>query len=92
MKCFFCVLLAVLCFCSGKDGVNGVNGINGWNVGQNVSAFEIAGAITTQLPGIYTKTLFTSKTSTPTTSTEIVIHDYEIAITSVGYIIVNVLS
>ena len=70
----------------------GVNGINGWNVGQNVSAFEIAGAITTQLPGIYTKTLFTSKTSTPTTSTEIVIHDYEIAITSVGYIIVNVLS
>ncbi len=61
---------AILNYVAGK-----VNGINGWNVGQNVSAFEIAGAISTQLPGIYTKTLFTSKTSNPTTSTEIKIAD-----------------
>lgn len=67
----------------------GLNGVSGWGVGQNVSAFEIAGAITTQLPGIYVKTLFTSTSPTPTTSTEIAITDYQIA--TIANTIVNIL-
>lgn len=70
----------------------GLNGVPGWGVGQNVSAFEIAGAITTQLPGVYVKSLFTKISSGPTSSDEIVITDYQIAITGSGYIVVNVLS
>ncbi len=69
-----------------------INGIPGLNVGQNVSAFEIAGAIATQLPGIYIQSLYTSTSATPTTSTEIAIAVYEIATIPSGNIIVNVLS
>jgi uncharacterized phage protein gp47/JayE len=58
----------------------GVSGIPGLDVGQNVSAFEISGAIATQLPGIYIQSLYIALAPTvPSSSAEISIADYEIA-------------
>lgn len=54
--------------------------IPGLTVGQNVSAFEIAGAVTSQFPGVYVASCLIAKSpTTPTTSTEIVIQPYQIA-------------
>ena len=70
-----------------------VNGINGFTVGQDVSAFEIAGAITTQLPGIYTKSLYIAYApTTPTLSAELAIAAYEIATIASTSIQVNIIS
>lgn len=69
----------------------GIDGIAGLTVGQAVSAFELAGAITTLHPGIYVQSLFISKSPTPpTSSVELAIGKYEIATLNAANIIVNV--
>jgi hypothetical protein len=68
-----------------------IDGIAGLTVGQNVSAFELAGAITSQYPAIYVQSLYIAKTpTTPTVPTEIAIAAWEIATLAVGHITVNV--
>lgn len=77
---------AILAYASGQ-----INGIAGLTVGQNVSAFELAGAITSQYPAIYVQSLYISVYPTaPTVSTEIVIDPYQIATIAVCDITVNV--
>jgi len=68
----------------------GISGIAGLTVGQNVSAFELAGAVTSQYPGIYVQSLYISTGSTsPTLPTEIAIAPYQIATITANNIIVN---
>ena len=57
----------------------GISGIAGLTVGQNVSSFEIAGAITATYPGIYVKSCLISTSSTVTSPNEIAIGIYQIA-------------
>lgn len=58
----------------------GVDGIAGLVVGQNVSPFELAGAITSQYPGIYVQNLQIGLApSGDYQNTEIVIQPYQIA-------------
>ena len=67
-----------------------IDGIAGLTVGQNVSAFELAGAITSQYPAIYVQSLYIAKNpTTPTVSTEIAITPYQIATLATGNITVN---
>ena len=76
------------------DYVNGnIPGIAGLVVGQNVSSFELAGAVTRLNPNIYVKSLFIAAApTTPTSSAEIAIPVYQIATIAAFNIIVNVLS
>jgi len=68
----------------------GISGIAGLTVGQNVSAFELAGAVTSQYPAIYVQSLYISTGSTPpTVPTEIAIAPYQIAVITANNIIVN---
>lgn len=68
-----------------------LEGIPGLIVGQNVSSFEIAGAVTSQYPGVYvSSTLIAKNPTTPTTSTEIAINPYEQATIVAGNIQVTV--
>ena len=68
-----------------------IDGLAGLTVGQNVSAFELAGAVTTLHPGIYVQSLFISVSpSSPVSSAEIEITPYQIAQIGAGNIIVNV--
>lgn len=60
-----------------------LTGISGLVVGQNVSSFEISGAVTSQYPGIYVQNCYISLyPATPTASAEIPIDRFEI-----GYIV-----
>lgn len=69
----------------------GINGIAGLTVGQNVSSFELAGAITALHPGIYVQSLLIAKNPTsPTSPDEIDIKSFEVATIAAGNIIVNV--
>lgn len=69
------VQTAITNYCSGQ-----ISGIPGLTVGQNVSSFELAGAVTSQYPGIYVQSCLTATApTTPTTSTEIEIELYQIA-------------
>lgn len=69
----------------------GINGIAGLTVGQNVSSFELAGAITALHPGIYVQSLLIAKSPTsPTSPDEIDIKSFEVATIAAGDIIVNV--
>ena len=76
------------------DYVNGlIPGIAGLVVGQNVSSFELAGAVTRLNPNIYVQSLFIATApTTPTSSAEIPIAVYQIATIDASNIIVNVLS
>ncbi len=56
-----------------------LTGIPGLVAGQNVSSFELAGAVTSQYPGIYVQSCFISRSPAPSSSAEIVIQKYEIA-------------
>ncbi len=65
-------------------------GIPGLTVGQNVSSFEIAGAITSQYPGIYVSScLISYNPDTPTASTELTINVFEIAVIEDGNIYIT---
>lgn len=76
------------------DYVNGlIPGIAGLVVGQNVSSFELAGAVTRLNPNIYVQSLFIATApTTPTSSAEIPIAVYQIATIAASNITVNVLS
>jgi len=77
---------AIVAYANGQ-----LNGVAGLTVGQNVSAFELAGAVMTLNPGIYVQSLFIAISPTsPTTSTEITIAPYQIAQIGPSNIIVNV--
>lgn len=70
----------------------GIDGFAGLVVGQSVSSFELASAITSQNPAIYVQSLYIAKVPTaPTSSAEIPIQIYEIATISAGNIFVNIL-
>jgi len=57
-----------------------INGIQGLNVGQNVSAFELAGAVAALHPGIFvSEVLIAISPTTPIASTEIPIEVYQVA-------------
>lgn len=57
-----------------------ISGINGLTVGQSVSAFELAGAVTSLYPGIFvSEVLIAISPTIPTASTEIPIEIYQIA-------------
>ena len=66
----------------------GISGIAGLTVGQNVSSFEIAGAVTATYPGIYVKSCLISTSSTVTSPDEISIGVYEIATLAIENIVV----
>lgn len=56
-----------------------LTGIPGLVVGQNISSFEISGAVTSQYPGIYVQNCYISKyPANPTSSAEIAIGQFEI--------------
>lgn len=79
------VQTALIAYATGQ-----IDGIAGLTVGQNVSAFELAGAITSQYPSIYVQSLYIAKNpTTPTVSTEIAITPYQIATLATGNITVN---
>ena len=62
-------------------------------MGQNVSSFELAGAITSQYPEIYVSSLLISiNPATPTSSVEIPIQVYQVAVIAPGNIQVNLSS
>jgi hypothetical protein len=70
-----------------------ISGIAGLTVGQNVSSFELAGAITSQLPEVYVQSLYIAISPTaPTLPTEIAIAVYQVATIVPGNIVVNFLS
>lgn len=78
---------AILAYSSGN-----INGLAGLVVGQNVSSFELAFAITNSNPMIYVQNLNIAKNPTaPTSPAEIAINVYEIAVIQSGNIIVNIL-
>lgn len=57
-----------------------ISGINGLTVGQNVSSFELAGAVATVYPGIFVSEVLIAKSPTvPVSSGEIEIEIYQIA-------------
>lgn len=57
-----------------------IDGLRGLVVGQNVSSFELAGAIATVYPGLYVQqVLISEKPTTPVSSDEIPIEIYQIA-------------
>lgn len=67
--------------------------IAGLTVGQDVSSFELAGAITSQHPEIYVASLLISlNPATPTSSVEIPITVYQVATIAPGNIQVNYIS
>lgn len=69
----------------------GISGITGLTVGQNVSAFELAGAVTTLHPGIFVSEVLISISPTlPSASTEIPIEVYQIATITADNISVTV--
>lgn len=69
-----------------------IDGIAGLTVGQNVSSFELAGAVTALHPGIYVQSLLIAVApASPTLPDEIEIKSFEIATIAAGNIIVNVL-
>lgn len=79
---------AIIAYAAGQ-----IDGVAGLTVGQNVSAFELSGAIMTVNPGIYVQSLFIAISPTsPTSPTEITISPYQIAQISSSSIIVNVVS
>ncbi len=58
----------------------GISGEAGLTVGQAVSSFELAGAVTNTYPGIYVQSCLIAKSpTTPTSSVELSIEVYEIA-------------
>ena len=79
---------AILDYAAGK-----LEGLAGLTVGQNVSSFELAGAITSQNPSIYVQSLYIAYNPTsPTSPDELAIAVYQIATIAQGNIIVNVLT
>lgn len=76
------------------DYVNGlIPGVAGLVVGQNVSSFELAGAVTRLNPNIYVQSvLIATAPTTPSSSDEIPIAVYELAAITSANITVNVLS
>lgn len=67
-----------------------LTGIPGLTVGQAVSAFEIAGAITSQYPGIYVSScLIAIAPSTPISSNQIPIAVYQIAVIDSVSVVIN---
>jgi len=71
----------------------GVPGLPGLVVGQNVSSFELAGAITRENPNVYVQSLYISLSpAVPTSSNEIPIAVYEKASITAAQIIVNIIS
>ncbi len=69
----------------------GLNQEPGFTIGESVSSFELAGAITTQYPAIYVKSVKIAKASSPTFSTdEIAIGVYQKATLDEGSITVMV--
>jgi|GEM_PF-649060 len=69
-----------------------LNGFDGLVVGQNVSSFELASAITSQNPAIYVQSLLIAKSPTaPTSPAEIAIAVFEQATIAAGNIFVNIL-
>ena len=78
---------AILAYCNGE-----LSGLSGLIVGANVSPWELAGAITTQYPGIYVQSLQIQLTASPGYQyTEIVINPWEQAKIQQSAIIVTVL-
>lgn len=75
---------AIVAYANGQ-----ITGEPGLVVGQNVSSFELAGAITTQYPGLYVQNCLIGTTSTPTSPDEIEIEVYQIATISAVNITVN---
>lgn len=57
-----------------------INGYQGLTVGQNVSSFEMAGAITSTFPQVFVQNITIGKAPNPSTSTEITIEAYQKAI------------
>lgn len=76
---------AILLYASG-----GINGVQGLVVGQNVSAFEIGGAVTSQYPGIFVQqVLIAVSPTTPVSSDELIMQVYQQATIIAGNISVH---
>lgn len=72
--------------------VGGINGFAGLVVGQAVSSFELASAITSQNPAIYVQSILIAKVPTsPSSSAEIPISVFERATIATGNVFVNIL-
>ncbi len=77
---------AIIAYATGN-----IDGIAGLTIGQAVSAFELAGAVTSQYPSIYVQNLYIARSPTaPTSSAELPMAVYEIATIALGGITVNV--
>ena len=77
---------AIVAYANGQ-----IDGVAGLTINQNVSAFELAGAVMTLNPGIYVQSLYISVSpASPTSSVEIPIGRYQIASINASNIIVNV--
>lgn len=68
------IIDALLAYADGE-----IDGERGFVVGENVSAFELAGAINIKHPGIFVKQILISRDDDPVTNNEIIINKNEIA-------------